>query len=105
MQRPQKLKRLTTLAVLLSLCMALVVSNNTPVRASGSLLTTNYDKVSPDIRRLIQSGHGGDQIKEIVQETSKSSSRGRLVGGVVRLPGGVVVGVFSPLKNPHPGIQ
>ena len=84
MQRPQILNRLTTLVVLLSLCMALVVSNNTPVRASGSLLTTNYDKVSPDIRRLIQSGHGGDQIRVIVQETSTSSSGGGLLGGLLR---------------------
>jgi hypothetical protein len=52
MSRPQVLKRLVTVAVLVSLCSALTVSTNTRVAAATSAPTTKHDstKITPDFR-------------------------------------------------------
>ena len=71
MSRPQVLKRLVTLAVLLSLCSALTVSTNTTVQAaattSPSAPAANLanTKISPDLQELILSGQGDQRVKVI----------------------------------------
>ena len=95
MSRPQAWKRLVTLAVLLSLCSALLISTNTKAEASGPL-TVSSSKISPDLRRLIASGNGDQHVKAIVQ-TKPAASPG-LVGGLLNSVGGLLVGVLSNLN-------
>src|SRR5260370_36909113 len=96
MRRPQFLKRLTTLAVVFSLCMGLVVSTNTKVRAtsSDSLLNLPTSKISPDLRKLIESGGGNSRVRVIVQSTPVTS--GGLIGSLLNFLDGIV---DAPLSN------
>jgi len=98
MRCPQFLKRLTSLAVVFSLCMALVVSTNTKVRAtsSDSLLNLPTSKISPDLRKLIDSGGGNSRVRVIVQSTPVTS--GGLIGSLLNLVGGIVVATLSNLN-------
>src|SRR5258705_1482343 len=98
MRRPQFLKRLTTLAVLFSLCLALVVSTNTKVRAvsSDDLLNLPSSKISPDLRKLIESGGGNSRVRVIVQSTPVAS--GGLIGSLLNLVAGIVVATLSNLN-------
>ena len=92
MSRPQVLKRIVAAAVLVSLCSALCLTNNTRVRAANNPLpTTSNTKISPDLRQLILSGDGDERVKVIVQ--SKPSSTGGLLGGLLNTVGGLLVGV------------
>src|SRR5918996_3199141 len=93
MLRPQPIRKLVTLAVLFSLCTALVVSTNTKVKASGTLLNIPSNKISPDLRELINSGQGNTRVKLIVQSSDPS-----LIGGLLQLVGGVVTAVLSTLN-------
>ncbi|HEY3579577.1 MAG TPA: S8 family serine peptidase, partial [Pyrinomonadaceae bacterium] len=97
MSRPQVLKRLVTLAVLLSLCSALTVSTNTKVHAATSATTTNLasTKISPDLQELILSGQGDQRVKVIVQSVPTTSS---LLGGLLNTVGGLLVNVLSALN-------
>ena len=97
MSRPQVLKRLVAAAVLVSLCSALCLSNNTRVRAANNhLSTTSASKISPDLRKLILSGNGNARVKVIVQ--SKPSTSPGLLGGLLNTVGGLLVGVLSNLN-------
>src|SRR6476659_4428165 len=102
MFRPQVLKRLVTVAVLVSLCSALTVSTNTKVVAaaatSNSAPTANLGstKISPDLRELILSGQGDKRVKVIVQSVSTTSSG--LLGGLLNTVGGLLVNVLSALN-------
>src|ERR1044072_7871603 len=98
MSRPQVLKRLVTLAVLLSLCSALTVSTNTKVQAATGATTTNLasTKISPDLQELILSGQGDQRGKVIVQSVPGTSSS--LLGGLLNIVGGLVVSVLSALN-------
>src|ERR1044072_4871478 len=97
MSRPQVLKRLVAAAVLVSLCSALCLTNNTRVRAAGSATTlTSSTKISPDLQKLILSGNGNTRVKVIVQ--SNPSSSGSLLGGLLNTVGGLLVTVLSNLN-------
>src|SRR5258705_8236471 len=104
MRCPQFLKRLTSLAVVFSLCMALLVSTNTKVRAtsSDSLLNLPTSKISPDLRKLIDSGGGNSRVRVIVQSTPVTSGgllgSGGLIGSLLNLVGGIVVATLSNLN-------
>ena len=99
MNAPRVWKQLTALALLVSLCSALLFVDSTKARAAGTnTATTTTDKVSPELRRLIQSGQGSTRVKLIVQSTSSSTtSSGGLLGGLVQTVGGVVQGLLSAL--------
>ena len=79
MSRPQAFKRLVTLAVLLSLCSALLISGP-GVQAAGHAAqsTSIVNKISPDLRQLILSGQGDKRVKVIVQQAQETSSTGLL---------------------------
>src|ERR1043165_1588803 len=98
MSRPQVLKRLVTLAVLLSLCSALTVSTNTKVRAATSEPAANFasTKISPDLQELILAGQGDQRVKGIGQSVPASS--GSLLGGLLNTVGGLLVNVLSALN-------
>src|SRR6476661_2071359 len=97
MSRPHALKRFIAAAVLVSLCTALFVSNNTRARAANQPLTsTSNTKISPDLQRLILSGNGDARVKVIVQ--SKTSSSPGLLGGLLNTVGGLLVSVLSNLN-------
>ena len=99
MGSPKLFRLLTTCAVLVSLFSALVVAGASSVRASSgsaSVSVTPVSKVSPDLRKLIDSGHGGDRVQLIVRSTN-SSSLG-LVGSLLELIGGTVKAVLSNLN-------
>src|SRR6476469_620480 len=98
MSRPQVLKRLVTVAVLVSLCSALFVSTNSPVRAATSAPATNLSstKISPDLQQLILSGQGDQRVKVIVQSVPSATSGG-LLGGLLNTVGGLLVSVLSAL--------
>jgi hypothetical protein len=96
MLRPPVLKRLVTVAVLMSLCSALLVLSNTPARAAKSKTPQLVaGKISHDLQRLILSGNGDERVKVIVQ--SKSSSTG-LLGGLLDTVEGLLVNVLSNLN-------
>ena len=87
MSRPQVLKRIVAAAVLVSLCSALCLTNNTRVRAANSATeSTSATKISPDLQKLILSGNGNTRVKVIVQ--SKATSSGGLLGGLLNTVGG-----------------
>jgi len=69
MNRPQVYKRLIAIALLVALSPALLITNN-KVQAATATVT---DKVSPDLRQLIQSGKGGSNVRLIVQSKPTSS--------------------------------
>src|SRR6266508_1937071 len=101
MTAPKVLKRLTALLLLVSLCSALLMSDNTKVQAATA--TTTIQKLSPELRQLIQSGQGSTRVKVIVQSTSSPTLTsdgllGGLFGGLVQTVGGVVQGVLSALN-------
>src|ERR1043165_8938565 len=97
MSRPHALKRLVAAAVLVSLCSALCLTNNTRVRAANnSLPTTSNTKISPDLQQLILSGNGDARVKVIVQSIPSSSPG--LLGGLLNTVGGLLVSVLSNLN-------
>jgi hypothetical protein len=100
MGSPKLFRLLTTFAVLVSLCSALFVAGNSSVRASGSnnnsVNSGPASKVSPDLRKLIDSGHGNDRVNLIVRSTS-SSSQG-LVGSLLQLLGGTLKALLLNLN-------
>src|ERR1043165_1127793 len=96
MSGPQVLKRIVAAAVLVSMCSALCLTNNTRVRAANnSLSTTSTAKISPDLRQLILSGNNA-RVKVIVQ--SKPASSPGLLGGLLNPVGGLLVGVLVNLN-------
>src|SRR6476469_3539981 len=99
MSRPQVLKRLVTVAVLVSLCSALFVSTNSPVRAATNAPATNLSsgKISPDLQQLLLSGQGDKRVKVIVQSVPSATSGG-LIGGLLNTVGGLLVTVLSALN-------
>src|ERR1043166_8564719 len=100
MSRPQVFKRFVTLAVLLSLCSALFVSTNSPVRAATTApaATFNNPKISPDLQQLILSGQGTQRVKAIVQSVPTTTSSGSLLGSLLNTVGGLLVNVLSALN-------
>src|SRR6185437_5304150 len=103
MNAPQALKRLTALVLLVSLCSALLLLDNRRAQASATATTTTLEKLSPELRQLIQSGQGSTRVKVIVQSTSAPSLTsggllGGLLGSLVQTVGGVVQGVLSALN-------
>ena len=103
MTRPQVLKRFVTVAVLASLCSALVISTNTRARAANTNVSTS-SKISPDLRLLILSGNGDTRVKVIVQ--AKPSSSPSLLGGLLDAVGGLLVVIagfgwgYEPADDP-----
>src|SRR6185295_12102109 len=115
MNAPKVLKRLTAVVLLFSRCSALLLLDNIKAQASNSntatatataTATTTVDKISPELRQLIQSGQGSTRVKVIVQSTSSPSTTsggllgglGGLLGGLVQTVGGVVQGLLSALN-------
>jgi serine protease AprX len=106
MNAPKVFKRLTALMLLVSLCSALLLIDNTKAQASGrntATTTTPVEKLSPELRQLIQSGQGSARVKVIVQSAASPSLTsggllGGLLGGLVQTVGGVVQGVLSALN-------
>src|SRR5688572_1088833 len=96
MSRPQAFKRLVTVAVLLSLCSALLISTNPKTEAAGNLLNLPTSKISPDLRKLMLSGNGDLRVKVIVQ-TKPTASAG-LLGGLLDTVGGLLIDVLSNLN-------
>src|SRR6185503_15402324 len=97
MSRPQVLKRLVAAAVLVSLCSALCLTNNTRARAATNQpQIASATKISPDLQKLILSGNGNARVKVIVQ--SKPSSSPGLLGGLLDTVGGILVGLLSNLN-------
>src|SRR5689334_20600371 len=100
MSRPpakkQTLKRLVTVAVLLSLCSAMLLSTNSKAEAAGNLLNIPTSKISPDLRQLLLSGNSDRRVKVIVQ--TKPAAPGGLLGGLLNTVGGVLVSVLSNLN-------
>jgi subtilisin family serine protease len=93
MRPPQVFKRLITVAVLLSLSSAFFFSSEK--RVSGRALQTTSTKISPDLRKVIET-NGVATVRVIVQ--SASSSSGGLIESLVQTVGGVVVGLLSNLN-------
>src|SRR5437773_873097 len=98
MNAPRFFKLLTALVILVSLCSALLFLNNTKANAAS----TTTDKVSPELRTLIQSGQGSTRVNLIVQSTSSSPTSGGplggSLGGLVQTVGGVVKGLLTALN-------
>src|SRR5882762_8596523 len=92
MNRPQAHKRLIAIALLVALSPALLISNNRVHAASATV----SDKVSPDLRQLIQSGRGGSRVRLIVQSSSTSSLG--LIGSLLQTVNGVLVATLSSLN-------
>ena len=65
-----------------SLICSLIVSCPTKTQAAPATAAT-IDKISPDLRQLIQSGQGDAKVRMIVQTTSTSSSSSGLLGGLL----------------------
>ena len=102
---PRRLLRsIASLVLLFSLCAAPLVFRSNEAKAAGrNVATTPIDKVSPELRQLIQSGQGSTPVKLIVQSTSTSSTSGGgllggIVGSLVQSVGGVVKGLLSALN-------
>src|ERR1044071_6455621 len=95
MSRPHVLKRLVTVAVLVSICSALLITNTGARAANQPLSSLANTKISPDLRQLILSGNGDARVKVIVQ--SKSANQG-LLGGLLNTVGGLLVGVLANLN-------
>ncbi len=92
MNRPQVYKRLIAIALLFALSPALLITNNKVQAATA----TASDKVSPDLRQLIQSGQGGSRVRLIVQSSSTSSLG--LIGSLLQTVNGVLVATLSSLN-------
>ena len=92
MNRPQVHKRLIAIALLVALSPALLITNNRVQAATA----TASDKVSPDLRQLIQSGQGGSRVRLIVQSSSTSSLG--LIGSLLQTVNGVLVATLSSLN-------
>src|ERR1041385_1136039 len=103
MSRPQVYKRAVTIAVLLSLCAPLFITNTRARAANQPASNLSTSKISPDLQRLILSGNGDTRVKVIVQ-TKPSSSGGLLgglldiVGGLLNTVGGLLISVLSNLN-------
>src|SRR5437867_7452457 len=96
MRRPQLIKQLVTLAMLFSLCTALAISTNSPVKAaSDTLIGSPTSKVSPDLRKLIEAGNGSSRVKLIVQTTPSNPG---LIGGLLQVVGGTLKALLSNLN-------
>src|SRR6267143_2056539 len=93
MNRPQIYKRLIAIALLAALSPALLITNNNKAQAATS---TVNDKVSPDLRQLIQSGQGTSRVRLIVQSSSTSSVG--LIGSLLQTVNGVLVATLSTLN-------
>src|SRR5437764_15414312 len=100
MSRPQVYKRFVTMAVLLSLCSPLFITNTRARAASQPLSNLSTSKISPDLQRLILSGNGDTRVKAIVQKMPSSSGGllGGLIGGLLNTVGGLLVSVLSNLN-------
>src|SRR5205085_699284 len=95
MSRPRVYKRFVTMAVLLSLCSPLFITNTRARAASQPLSNLSTSKISPDLQRLILSGNGDTRVKAIVQKIPSSS--GGLLGGLI---GGLLsTGIDSTHKS------
>jgi len=92
MNRPQPYKRLLAFALLIALSPALLINTN---KAQAATPTVN-DKVSPDLRQLIQSGQGASRVRLIVQ--SKPTSSLGLIGSLLQTVNGVLVATLSTLN-------
>src|SRR5205814_3501866 len=82
MNRPTTFRRFIALALLMSLGSAFLLFNQSTAPAvRASTMTDTANKVSPDLRQLIQSGNGSSQVRVIVQYNgSATSSSGGLLG-------------------------
>ena len=96
------LSRAISFALLVSICSALVFGSGATAQARTTTTpspttstATPIDKVSPDLRELIRSGRGADQVKLIVQRKPTSPQSGGLIGGLL----GTVVGLVGTLLS------
>src|SRR6185503_16191765 len=96
MSRPQTWKRLVTVAVLLSLVSALIISTHTKAEAAATQANLATSKISPDLRELLLSGNSNSRVKLIVQ--TKPAAPAVLLGGLLNTVGGVLVGLLSNLN-------
>ena len=94
MHHPQLMKKLLTLTVLFSLCAALVVGIDKPVKADITPVLP-LSKLSPDLKQLIASGNGGSRVRLIVQT---APSQLGLIGGLLQLVGGTLKALLSNLN-------
>ena len=78
MNAPTVFKRFIALALMISLGSALFFLNQSTAQAATDDITP-AEKVSPDLRQLIQSGQGSTQVNVIVQYNSSTSSSGGLL--------------------------
>jgi hypothetical protein len=89
---------MVTLALLGSLCSALVVSSNTKVEAASQpAASLSSTRISPDLRQLLLSGQGDKRVKVIVQSVP-STTNGGLLDGLLNTVGGLRVNVLSALN-------
>src|SRR6185369_506451 len=94
---PRTPKRFVSVAVLLCLCSASLMTLSTRTRAANTPLpNVSTTKISPDLRQLILSGNGDARVNVIVQSTTSSSPG--LLGGLLNTVGGIVIGVLSNLN-------
>src|SRR5687767_11684230 len=96
MFRPQPWKRLVTVALLLSLGSALIISTNTKAEAATNQANLLTSKISPDLRQLLLSGDSNRRVKVIVQ--MKPAASAGLLGGLLNTVGGILVGLLSNLN-------
>src|SRR6266550_1523030 len=97
MNRPTIFRRFIALALTIALGSAFLLFNQSTARVvSANTTMDTANKVSPDLRQLIQSGNGTTQVKVIVQYNSSSTSSGGLLGLVGSLLQ-TVVGVVEVL--------
>lgn len=86
------IKRLTSVAVLISACSALFIQTQVTVRSAPATLINN--KISPDLRAAMQT-NGGAKVRVVVQ--SKPGSIG-LVGSLLQTVGGLLVSLLPNLN-------
>src|SRR5262245_27227683 len=85
------LKRLTSIAVLISLCSAMFVHSQISAKAAPA---TIFNKISPDLQALMQT-NGAANVRVIVQSTPGS---GGLIGTLLQTLGGLVVAILPNLN-------
>src|SRR5436190_8956612 len=85
MRRPQLIKKLVALAVLVPLSSALFVTSTQKAKAAPAV--NLLSKISPDLQHLLDSGEGNRQVKLIVQTTPNSQG---LISNLLQTLGGVV---------------
>ena len=98
MTGPTTFTRLTTFALLISLGFALLVFDQRPAKAATATTTVTAGKVSPDLRQLIDSGNGDQNVKVIVQHNSSGLLSGGLIGSLLQTVGGVLDGLLLALN-------